>query len=78
MEKNQFLQSFAEQFDETDPSVITFDTEFKELEEWSSMVALMIIAMVDENYNKKLTGADLRETRTIEQLFDRIVQNKPA
>ncbi|HRN54806.1 MAG TPA: hypothetical protein PLL71_00055 [Agriterribacter sp.] len=72
MEKNQFLQSFAEQFDETDPAVITMDTKFKEMDEWSSMVALMIIAMVDENYNKKITGADLRETDTIEQLFDRV------
>jgi hypothetical protein len=36
------------------------------------MVALMVIAMVDENYNKKITGADLREADTIEQLFDRV------
>ena len=72
MEKNKFLQSFSEQFDETDPSVFTIDTKFKELEEWNSMIALMIIAMVDENYNKKITGADLRESSTIEQLFDRI------
>ena len=72
MDKNQFLQSFAEQFDDTDPSAITMDTKFKEMEEWSSMVALMVIAMVDENYNKKITGADLRETDTVEQLFDRV------
>jgi acyl carrier protein len=72
MEKNQFLQSFAEQFDETDPSAITMDTRFKEIDEWNSMVALMIIAMVDENYNKKITGSDLREADTIGQLFERI------
>lgn len=72
MEKNHFLQLFAEQFDDTDPSTIRLETSFKEMEEWSSMVALMIIAMVDEQYNKKITGADLRETNTIEQLFDRI------
>lgn len=72
MDKNQFLSSFTEQFDETDPVTITMDTKFKELEEWNSMVALMIIAMVDENYNKKITGADLRETETVGQLFDRV------
>ena len=72
MDKSQFLQSFAEQFDETDPTTVTLDTKFKEIGEWSSMVALMIIAMVDENYNKKITGADLREADTIEQLFDRV------
>jgi acyl carrier protein len=72
MDKSQFLQSFAEQFDETDPTTVTLDTKFKEIGEWSSMVALMVIAMVDENYNKKITGADLREADTIEQLFDRV------
>lgn len=72
MDKHQFLQSFAEQFDETDSATISLETKFKELEEWSSMVALMIIAMVDEKYNKKITGADLRETTTIEELFDRM------
>lgn len=72
MDKNEFLRSFADQFDDTDVSVIALDTKFKELDEWSSMVALMIIAMVDENYNKKITGADLRESDTIEQLFNRV------
>ncbi|MCO5235633.1 MAG: phosphopantetheine-binding protein [Chitinophagaceae bacterium] len=72
MDKNQFLQSFAEQFDDVDPSSITTDTKFKDLEEWSSMVALMVIAMVDENYNKKITGADLREANTIGELYDRL------
>lgn len=72
MDKNQFLQAFAEQFDETDPASITLSTKFKEIDEWSSMIALMVIAMVDENYNIKITGADLRETDTIEQLIDRI------
>lgn len=72
MDKSHFLQSFAEQFDDTDPSTITLETHFKEMEEWSSMVALMIIAMVDEQYSKKITGADLREANTIEQLFERV------
>lgn len=72
MNENQFLQSFAEQFDDIDPSSITLDTNFKNLEEWSSMVALMVIAMVDENYNKKITGADLRGANTIGELFDRL------
>ncbi|MBX2921243.1 MAG: hypothetical protein KF746_03550 [Chitinophagaceae bacterium] len=72
MDKDAFLKSFADQFDDTDPASITLDTKFKELEEWSSMVALMIIAMADENYNKKITGADLRESGTIGQLYERI------
>lgn len=72
MDKNEFLSSFADQFDDTDVSTISLDTKFKDLDEWSSMVALMVIAMVDENYGKKITGADLRESNTIEDLFNRV------
>lgn len=72
MDKNEFLSSFADQFDDTDVSTISLDTKFKDLDEWSSMVALMVIAMVDENYGKKITGADLRESNTIEDLFSRV------
>ncbi|MGN6439118.1 MAG: phosphopantetheine-binding protein [Agriterribacter sp.] len=72
MDKNEFLSSFADQFDDTDVATISLDTKFKDLDEWSSMVALMVIAMVDENYGKKITGADLRESNTIEELFNRV------
>ena len=72
MDKNEFLSSFADQFDDTDVATISLDTKFKDLDEWSSMVALMVIAMVDENYGKKIIGADLRESNTIEELFNRV------
>ena len=47
MELNEFIENFAEQFDDTDASEIKADTVFKELDEWSSLVALSVIAMVD-------------------------------
>lgn len=69
MDKNEFLKAFADQFDETDPADIQLSTPFKSIEEWSSMVALMVIAMVDDNYSKKVTGADLKNANTVEDLF---------
>ena len=48
MKLNEFIENFANQFDDTDVSEITAATEFKALDEWSSLVALSIIAMVDE------------------------------
>ena len=50
MKLNEFIENFANQFDDTDVSEITAATEFKALDEWSSLVALSIIAMVDEEY----------------------------
>ena len=48
MEMKEFVSNFAAQFDETEESVFTPETRFREIEEWSSLVALSVIAMVDE------------------------------
>ena len=65
-----FLANFAEQFDDTDPSEIKAETVFKDLDEWSSLIALSIIAMVDEEYDVTLKGDDIRNSDTIEDLFN--------
>lgn len=70
MEIKEFIENFANQFDETDPAEITATTEFKNLDEWSSLLALSIIAMVDEEYDITLKGDDIRNTSTVEDLFN--------
>lgn len=75
MEIKEFIQNFAEQFDDTEASVFTPETVFHELEEYSSLVALSIIAMVDEEYDVTLKGADMSAAVTIEDLFN-IVKSK--
>lgn len=66
---DEFVSLFAEQFDETDASEITAATEFKTLDEWSSLIALSIIAMADEEFDVALKGADVREAITVEDLY---------
>ncbi|MBC8594084.1 acyl carrier protein [Oscillospiraceae bacterium N12] len=70
MELQDFVQHFAEQFDETEMSVFKPDTKFREINEWSSLLALSIIAMADEEYEVKLKGEDIRNSQTIEDLFN--------
>jgi acyl carrier protein len=69
MELKTFIENFASQFDETEASVFQANTAFKELEEWSSLMALSIIAMVDEEYDVKVKGDDIRNSFTIEDLY---------
>ena len=69
MELKEFIQNFADQFDETDTSVFTQETKFKELEEWSSLTALSVIAMIDEEYDVKIKGDDVRNSQTINDLY---------
>ena len=75
MELNDFVAHFAEQFEDTEKSVFTPETKFRELEEWSSLMSLSIIAMVDEEYDVTLKGAEMKAANTIAELFE-IVKTK--
>lgn len=70
MEIKEFIEKFADQFDDTDASVFTPATKFRELDEWSSLSALSILGMVDEEYDVQLKGNEMRMTNTIQELFD--------
>lgn len=75
MELNEFVEKFAEQFDDTDPSEIKADTRFRDIDEWSSLVGLSVIAMVDEEFDVLLKGEDMRQANTPAELFE-IVKSK--
>lgn len=76
MEIEKFIENFANQFDETDVSEITINTVFKDLDEWSSLLSLSIIAMCDEEYEVKIKGDDIRSANTIEDLYNIILSRK--
>ena len=73
MDINEFLINFAEQFDDTDPSEIKFDTKYHELNEWGSLVGMSVIAMAKTIYGKTITGAEIRTCETVEDLYNLIV-----
>ena len=75
MELNEFVAHFAEQFEETDQSLFTPQTKYHDLEEWSSLIGLSVIAMVDEEYDVTIKGNDVKSSVTIEDLFN-IVKSK--
>lgn len=72
MEIKDFIENFANQFDDTDASEIKAETVFKELDEWSSLIALSVIAMVDEEYDITIKGDDIRNSNTVEDLFNAV------
>lgn len=75
MEINEFVTNFAEQFDETDTSEIQSNTVFHDLDEWSSLVGMGVIALVKTEYGKSITGAELKACVTVEDVFH-LVKNK--
>lgn len=69
MELNEFVQLFAEQFEETPVSDFTKDTKFRDLDEWSSLLALSIIAMVDDEFDVSLNAEDMKKSQTVEDIY---------
>ena len=67
-----FLINFYEILEDTEKHEINKNTDFKNLDDWDSMTALMLIAMVDEKYEKQINGKDIDETITLEHLYLRI------
>ena len=72
MDLNEFIRNFAEQFEDTPASELTKDTVFHELDEYSSLIALSIISMVDEEYGVTLSGNEMKAAVTIEDLFNTV------
>lgn len=77
MEIQEFIEKFAEQFDDTDVSELNPETEFKELDEWTSLTSLTVIAMVDELYGIYLRGEEIRKAKTLQDLFE-VVKSKES
>jgi acyl carrier protein len=76
MELKDFIKNFAAQFDDTDASEIKAETEYKELDEWSSLIALMVVSMVDEQYGVAMEYTDFSEASTVEDLFNMVKSRK--
>lgn len=77
MDIKLFIKNFAEQFEETDSSKFAANTKFRdEIEEWSSLTALSIIAMVDAEYGVTIKGEDIRKSQTIEDLYNIVLAKK--
>ena len=75
MTLDEFVKAFAAEFDDTPEETFKPETHYRELDEWGSLVALSIISMVDDEMDKRVTGADLRKSTTIEDLYN-LVKSK--
>lgn len=73
MTLDEFIKAFAAEFDDTPVEIFNGGTHYKELDEWGSLTALSIISMVDDEMDKRVTGADLRNCTTIEELFNLVM-----
>ena len=75
MEITEFIEKFVEIFDEIEASSLSAETSFRDIDEWSSLSALSLIALADDEFDVDLKGEDIRKAETIQDLFN-IIQSK--
>lgn len=75
MELQEFISKFVETLEIEDTSAITGDTRFHDLDEWSSLSVMLLIAMFDEEFEKEISSQDIRSCSTVADLYD-LIQTK--
>lgn len=75
MDIKEFIELFAEELEDTDINDLNQDTVFQDLDEWSSITSLSIIALAKTKFGKTVTGREIRSCKTIQDLYD-MIQNK--
>jgi acyl carrier protein len=70
MEINEFIKMFSLQFDETDESEIKAETEFRQLDEWSSLIGLAVMTSIRKKCGVELDINDFKSVSTVSELFE--------
>lgn len=55
---------------ELDGGTLTPGMELKEIAEYDSMAKLSLIVLMDDEFGKKLTGEQIREFNTVQDILD--------
>jgi acyl carrier protein len=75
MKLEKFIEVIEEQFDDIEAGMFKADTDFRDNDEWDSLIALGIIAGLDSEFGASITADELSKTETIQELYD-LVNNK--
>ena len=70
MEINDFIEKFAEAIEVEDVESLQAGTEFRQLDEWSSLSVMLLIAFYDEEFEKEISEKDIKACTTIQDLYD--------
>ncbi len=66
---SQFIEKFNSAVDFQEPVDVSADTKLASLPEWDSLAALGVIVMFDMEYQKTITGGNLKNCATIQDLY---------
>lgn len=69
MELKDFIDKIVEQLEIESAEILNGDTKFRELEEWSSLSVMELIALYDDEFDKQIGDVDIKKCVTISDLY---------
>lgn len=69
IDEKLFIQNFADQFDD-EPEGLTLETRFRDIDEWSSLIALSEMAMCAEEYDVIISANEMENANCIADLYN--------
>jgi acyl carrier protein len=73
---DEFVRNFENAVEGIEPGSLTPEVEFRSLQGWDSLAALSILAMVDAEYETAISGNELKQCKTLQNLFDVILSKR--
>ena len=70
MEIKEFIEKFAVIIGVENIGSLNPETDFHDLDEWSSISVMVLIAFMDEEFGKEITSADIRIATSIQDLYN--------
>ncbi len=77
MNIEEFIKHIEAEFDDLKPGVLKPESMFREVFEWNSINALILIAMVKTEYEVTLTADDLIKSKTVNDIY-KLVESRVA
>ncbi len=72
MDIENLIRNLTEIFEDANPETIKPEAKFRDIEGYSSLIAYLIIGMVNDEYNMEFSVDDLRKSITIADIFAKI------
>lgn len=76
MELNEFVEKFANQFEDSDVKNVKEDTFFRNLETWDSLTGFAVLTMIEDDFNVELTVEEFKSVNTPVEMYNLILKKK--
>jgi len=69
MKIEDFITHIEEEFDDIEPGTLKPESIFREVFEWNSINALILIAMVKTEYDVAINAEDIAKSKTVQDIY---------